>query len=110
MNSEFFFVLFENLGNYLSLSITEEEIPPDEKEDNTDEKDNTDDKEDTSNKKEIEIKGEEGLESWKIALIVVFSILALIIILVIIYYFLRKNKRLTNRTIEDKMENLTDIK
>ena len=119
MNNEYFFVLFENLGNYLSLSISEEEITPDstDKEEEEEESDKTDKKEDESDKsddksdkKKDEKKGEEGLESWKTALIVIGVILALIILVVIVFYFLRKNKRVTDKTIEQKMENLTDLR
>ena len=111
MNNEYFFVLFENLGNYLSISMSDEDITPEssDKEDK-DESDETDKKEDESDKKKDEIKGEEGLASWKTALIVVFVILALLILFIIIFFCFRKNKRLTDQTIEHIMENLTDIK
>ena len=107
VDNEYFFAVFENLGNYLSISISEEDIIPDSTDKEEEESDETDDNPD--NKKE-ESKGEDGLESWKIALIVVGSILAVILLAVIIFYFLRKNKRLTNKSIEQKMENLTDIR
>ena len=111
MNNEYFFVLIENLGNYLFLSTSEEDVIPDDPEDNTDEKtDNTDEKTDNPDKKGDGNKGEEGLENWEISLIVVGSILFLIILLIIIFYFLRKNKRITNEKIEEKMENLNDIR
>lgn len=111
MNNEYFFVLIENLGNYLFLSTSEEDVIPDDPEDNTDEKtDNTDEKTDNPDKKGDGNKGEEGLENWEISLIVVGSILFLIILFIIIFYFLMKNKRITNEKIEEKMENLNDIR
>ena len=111
MDDEYFFVLFENLGSYLYITISEEEVNPDQKEDETDKKEeDTDKNEGNADKKEDENKGEEGLESWQIALIVVGSIIFLIILLLIVFYFFRKNKRLTDKTIEDKMENLHDLR
>jgi len=83
MEGEYYCALFHNLGDYLSMSFSEKENEPEKKEGNK-------------------------LEIWKIALIVVGSILAVIIIIIIIHWY-RKNKKLSNSQIEEKMENLTGI-
>ena len=83
MEGEYYCALFHNLGDYLSMAFSEKENEPEKKEGNK-------------------------LEIWKIALIVVGSILAVIIIIIIIHWF-RKNKKLSNSQIEEKMENLTGI-
>ena len=93
MNDEYYCVLFENLGDNISFIFSEEE---------------SQEKEDGPKKDEEEKK--EDLEGWKIALIVIGSILAMIIIIIIIIYFVRKNKQITNESIEDKMQNLTNIR
>ena len=91
MEYEYFYILFENLRNYLSLSISEEEVTPDSSDkeeecDTTDKKEDESDKiDDKSDKKKDGSKEEEGLESWKTSIIVVGSILALIILVVQIF-------------------------
>ena len=87
MEGEYYCAFFQNLGDYLSITFSEKENEPEKKEGDDEGK---------------------GLESWKIALIVIGSILAVIIILVIIIW-IKKKKGLSNNQIEDKMENLTNI-
>ena len=89
MKDECYCILFENLGPYLNFTFSEGNTPENEGEDG---------------------KGEGGLETWVIAIIVVGAILALIIIIVLVFVCLRKNRQLTSDRIEEKMENLTEIK
>ena len=89
MEKENYCILFENSGPYLNFTFSEDNTPEREEEGG---------------------KGEEGLETWVIAIIVVGSILAVIIIIVLVVFCLRKNRQLTSDRIEEKMENLTEIK
>ena len=89
MDGEEFCVLFENFGNSLTIVMSVD--------------DSSDDKDGSGNK------GDEGLESWKVAIIVVGSILGVLIIIILVIFCLRRNNRLTNDKIEDKMEGLTNV-
>ena len=51
-----------------------------------------------------------GFENWKIILIISASVVALLIIIIIIVCCCRKRKQLSNKEIEDKMENLNEIR
>ena len=89
MDGEEFCVLFENFGNSLTIVMSVD--------------DSSDDKDGSGNK------GDEGFESWKVAIIVVGSILGVLIIIILVIFCLRRNNRLTNDKIEDKMEGLTNV-
>ena len=86
MDGEFYCIFIENFG-------TELELKGDYKEEG--------DKEKEGEKK--------GLETWAIALIIVASIILLLIIIIIII-LCRKKKKLSNKEIEDKIENLNEFK
>ena len=88
MDGEEFCVLFENFGNSLTIVMSVD---------------------DSSNDKDGSGKGDEGLESWKVAIILVGSILGVLIIIIFVIFCLRRNNRLTNDKIEDKMEGLTNV-
>ena len=88
MDGEEFYVLFENFGNSLTIVMSVD---------------------DSSNDKDGSGKGDEGLESWKVAIIVVGSILGVLIIIILVIFCLRRSNRLTNDKIEDKMEGLTNV-
>ena len=51
---------------------------------------------------------DEGLELWHIILIIVGSVLVLLLVVVMIIYCI-KRKKVTNKTIEEKMQNLTEL-
>ena len=110
MDDEYYCILVENLRSNLLISFTETEDTPKEEEEEETEQEQKQEEEENSEDKRDENKGNEGLESWKISLIVVSSILILIILLLIVLYFFRKNKRLTDKAIEEKMENLANLK
>ena len=94
MDGEYYCVLFENLGSYLHLKMSKKE---------------DDDSDNDPENKGNNTQGKD-LETWKISLIIVGSILALIILIVIVIYSLRKRSHIKNSQIEEKMENLTTIK
>ena len=55
-------------------------------------------------------KKKNGLEKWKLILISISSIIALLIIIVLFIYCCTKKNQLSNKQIEEKMENLNEIK
>ena len=61
-----------------------------------------------SNKDKEKNEDGDGLQTWHIILIVLGSLLIVVLIIVFIILCIRKNK-VTNKTIEEKMENLTEL-
>ena len=85
MKDEYFCVLIENLvGGDLEI------------------------KGDFQNKNKSEDK--KGLETWKIILIIAASVIALLIIIIIVVCCCKRKSQLSNEEIEDKMENLNEIR
>ena len=90
MEKEYYCLIIQTARNELNINVG---IELNENEQNNNTEENKDDK---------------GLKTWHIILIAAGSLVLLILIIIILFICLRK-KKVTNKEIEDKVQNLTEI-
>ena len=91
MENETYSVMVNLYKNEVNLDITIEE-----------QREQSNDKDEDSGKK--------GLEGWAIALIILGAIILLTLIVVLLIIILRKKNKVSNKQIEEKIENLNEFK
>ena len=105
MENEYYYLIIQTTKNDLNIKVDIEIYEG--KEDDNEEEENDNGEGDKDNKGN---KNKKGLETWHILLIVGGSFIALLQIVIIILLCRLLNKKDTSKELEDKVQNLTEIK